>query len=86
MYGITDKDREHLDCGTEKMNHNRYMNFIIHTFARGFKRPVQEAFLYLDEFGGLQYLYDCYDYEHTRHEIDTCLTLLNVCRKNGGQL
>ena len=30
-----------------------YVNFIIRTFAYGFKRPVPEVVEYLDEFGGL---------------------------------
>ena len=86
MFGITEKDREFLDSGTDEMNRIRYVNFIIHEFARGFKRPVQESFIYLDDFGGMEFLFDNYEYEHTRHEIDTCLSLLKVCRNNGGWL
>ena len=86
MAVLSDIDREVLNSGTERMNRIRYMNFIIHEFARGFKRPVQESFIYLEDFGGLRFLLDNYEYQHTRHEYDTILTLLKVCRNNGGWL
>ncbi|MDR1593536.1 MAG: DUF3791 domain-containing protein [Prevotellaceae bacterium] len=86
MAAISDEDRAILDSGTERMNRIRYMNFIIYEFASGFKRPLQEAFIYLDDYGGLQFLFDNYEYEHTRSEHDTAMTLLRVCRNNGGWL
>jgi hypothetical protein len=70
----------------EAENRLRYLNFIILRFARGFKMPIQEAFRYLDKYGGIDFLYDNYEYEHTQSEHNTCMTLLHVCRKNGGQL
>ncbi|MCL2072326.1 MAG: DUF3791 domain-containing protein [Marinilabiliaceae bacterium] len=83
---LSSKDRETLDNGTDTINRTRYMNFIINEFAYGFKRPLRETFIYLDEFGGLDFLIDNYDYQHTRHECDTILTLLKICRNNGGWL
>jgi hypothetical protein len=34
----------------------------------------------------LDFLYKNYEYEHTQSEHNTCLTLLKVCRNNGGCL
>jgi hypothetical protein len=63
-----------------------YANFIIRTFAYGFKRPIPEIVNYFDEFGGLQFLFDNYEYEHTQSEYHTHNALLEVCRNNGGWL
>ena len=63
-----------------------YINWIVIGFARGFKRPASEVVKYLDEYGGLQFLFDNYEYEHTQSEIRTHNTLLKVCRNNGGYL
>jgi hypothetical protein len=86
MAAISEEDRKILDSGTPEMKRIRYTNFIIHEFAAGFKRPVQEAFRYLDEFGGLDYLDNNYEYEHTQSEYNTCMRMLHVCRRNGGWL
>ena len=63
-----------------------YANFIIRTFASAFKRPVIEVVEYFDEFGGLDFLLDNYEYEHTQSEYHTHMALLEVCRNNGGWL
>ena len=63
-----------------------YANYIIRTFANGFKRPIPEVVEYLDEFGGLRFLLDNYEYEHTQSEYHTHMALLEVCRNNGGWL
>ncbi|MDR0614122.1 MAG: DUF3791 domain-containing protein [Dysgonamonadaceae bacterium] len=70
----------------EAKNRIGYMNFIIIRFARGFKMLIPEAFKYLDCYGGLDFLYSHYEYEHTQSEHNTCMTLLRVCRNNGGWL
>jgi hypothetical protein len=63
MAAISEEDRKILDSGTPEMNRIRYINFIIYRFARGFKLPVQEAFQYLDKFGGMDFLDQNYEYE-----------------------
>jgi len=63
-----------------------YANFIIRTFANAFKRPIPEVVEYLDEFGGIDFLLDNYEYEHTQSEYNTHMALLDVCRNNGGWL
>jgi hypothetical protein len=63
-----------------------YANFIIRTFSYGFKRSVPEVVEYFDKYGGLQFLIDNYEYEHTQSEYHTHMALLEVCRNNGGWL
>jgi hypothetical protein len=70
----------------EARNRISYINWIIIGFARGFKRPMAEAVKYLDEYGGLQFLFDHYEFEHTQSEYSTHMALLEVCRNNGGWL
>lgn len=79
---------QYPENGLDRETKNRigYVNFIIIRFARGFKMLIPEAFRYLEEYGGLDFLYKNYEYEHTQSEHNTCLTLLKVCRKNGGWL
>jgi hypothetical protein len=67
-------------------NRLNYMNFIVIRFARGYKILIPNAFRYLDKFGGLNFLYDNYEFEHTQSEHNTCMTLLKICRNNGGWL
>jgi hypothetical protein len=76
--------RKNLD--EKRKDRVSYANFIIRTFAYGFKRPVPEVVKYLDEYGGLQFLFDHYEFEHTQSEYSTHMALLNVCRNNGGWL
>jgi hypothetical protein len=66
-------------------NRISYVNFIIIGFARYFKLFIPDAFAYLDKYGGLDFLYDHYEYEHTQPKYNTCIRLYKVCRKNGGQ-
>ena len=70
----------------ERKNRVVYANFIIRSFAYAFKRPVPEIVEYFDQFGGLQFLFDNYEYEHTQSEYHTHMALLDVCRNNGGWL
>jgi hypothetical protein len=74
------------ELSREVKNRISYVNFIIMKFARYFKLPASEAFKYLDEYGGMAFLYSNYEYEHTQADINTCMALLQVCRNNGGSL
>jgi len=76
----------HKTIADKRKNRVSYANFIIRTFAYGFKRPINEVVKYLDEYGGLQFLFDNYEYEHTQSEYHTHMALLEVCRNNGGWL
>jgi len=61
-----------------------YMNMIIFEFAGSYKLPVKEAYSYLKQYGGIDFLNEFYDVEHTENPYYTVRTLLNVCRNHGG--
>ena len=80
----TENTKQSVDENTSKRI--RYMNFIIISFAKGAKMWIPEAYKYLRDFGGLDFLYRHYEYEHTLPASHTHFTLLKVCRNNGGWL
>lgn len=86
MAALTEDDRRLLNSGDPEINRIRYINFMIIRFARGFWQPEQEAYRYLHDFGGLDFLDSHYEYLHTQSVHDTAMDLLQVCRKNGGWL
>ena len=63
-----------------------YINMIIFEFARSFKMPVKKAYTYLKQYGGIDFLDEFYDVEHTENPYYTVHTLLKVCRNHGGNL
>jgi len=63
----------------ETKNRIGYINFIILRFARGFKMLIPESFRYLDQYGGQNFLYKNYEYEHTQSERRHC----GECRNDG---
>jgi len=75
-----------IELDDKAKNRISYINWIIIGFARGFKRTIPEAYRYLKEFGGMDFLFRHYEIEHTESEINTHHTLLRICRKNGGWL
>ena len=78
MAAISEEDRKFLDSGDPEIN--RYINFMIIRFARGFWRPEQEAYRYLRDFDGLAFPDQNYEYLHTQSVHDTAMDLLKVCR------
>ena len=57
---------------------------IIFEFAASYKLPVQKAYTYLKKYGGIDFLNEFYDVEHTENPYYTVRTLLTVCRNQGG--
>ena len=70
----------------ETSNRIRYLNFIIMGFALGAKMLIPDAYKYLRDFGGIDFLFRHWEVEHTQHEMYTHMTLLKICRRNGGWL
>jgi hypothetical protein len=68
----------------ESRNWIAYMNMIIFEFADSYKLPVKKAYIYLKQYGGIDFLNEFYDVEHTENPYYTVRTLLNVCRNQGG--
>ena len=63
-----------------------YLNAVIRIFGSRFDLTVQQAFRYLYNFKGIQFLLEYYDVEHTLSIDDTVDNLIKVCQKNGGEL
>ena len=61
-----------------------YVNMIIFEFAASYKLSVQKTYAFLKQYGGIDFLKEFYDVEHTENPYYTVRTLLNVCRNHGG--
>jgi hypothetical protein len=68
----------------EKRYWIEYMNMIIFEFASSYKLSVKKSYTYLKQYGGIDFLNEFYDVEHTENPYYTVRTLLNVCRNHGG--
>jgi hypothetical protein len=58
----------------------------VNEFAREKTIPVKIAFQYLYEFGGIEFLKDHYEAEHTLSFDDAVEDLEIICANNGGVL
>ncbi len=58
----------------------------VNEFARQKALPVKKAFQYLYEFGGITFLKEQYEAEHTLSFDDAVEDLDIICTKNGGVL
>lgn len=67
----------------------RVINYIvicINEFAKQCKLTSKEAYLYLKKYGGINFLKENYEAEHTLGIDDAIDDLKQVCRKNGGDI
>jgi len=62
----------------------RFFTFMITMFARAYKMNKQQAYLYLEKYGGLSYLYKHWWALHTEDPYWSLKSLYSTCRKNGG--
>ena len=60
--------------------------FVVRNFAQVFNLNWRDAFNYLHQFKGLDFLQKHYGYEHTQPTYRTIEALLDICKKNGGPL
>lgn len=67
-------------------NKIKYTNYCIATFAKQYKMSLLEAFNYLDRYGGLTFLDECYEDEHLLSIEDAIHDLVVICKNNGGEL
>ena len=63
-----------------------FISFIVPEFALGYKMNMQKAYLYLKQYGGIDYLNKHWWALHTDNPYWVMRSLANVCRKNGGYL
>ena len=64
----------------------QYLNICVRSFAEKFKMSNKVAFSYLRFYGGMDFLSECYEIEHTLPIEDTMDSLQKICRKSGGSL
>ena len=70
----------------EQKNRIEYITMCIFLFASRFKMEVAEAMGFLLDFGGIDFLEEDYEIEHTLPIEDTLDALRIICTRNGGQL
>ena len=63
-----------------------FISFIVPKFASGYKMGIQEAYFYLKEYGGMDYLNECWWALHTDNPVWAIRDMAQVCRNNGGYL
>lgn len=63
-----------------------YMVVCISEFASKYGMHMRDAYIYLNENKGIEFLKEFYDVEHTLSFEDVLNDLASVCARNGGQL
>jgi hypothetical protein len=59
---------------------------IINMIAKKNNLYIHEAYHYLNQYKGLEFLQEFYDVEHTLNTDDVIDDLMSICNKNGGAL
>lgn len=70
----------------EEVNKLRYTIALIAEFAKTFSMKDNEAFNYLKNYRGLDYLSQFYDVLHTLTFDDAIEAIANICHSHGGSL
>ena len=68
----------------ETQNKVAFMTFIITKFSRAYKMSKPDAYMYLKQYGGLDFLNECWWALHTDNPFWAVRSLYFVCRNNGG--
>jgi hypothetical protein len=76
--------RQKCELDRETQSKVRFVTFIITMFARAYKMNKQEAYLYLEKFGGLNFLFEHWWALHTDNPMWAVRDLYEVCYENGG--
>ena len=63
-----------------------YIVVCINEFAEQKQMKTKEAYLYLNEYKGIDFLKEFYDVEHTLSFDDTIADLTKICINNGGSI
>ncbi|MDR2970033.1 MAG: DUF3791 domain-containing protein [Tannerellaceae bacterium] len=61
-----------------------FMTFIIQMFARAYKMSGPKAYLYLKQYGGMDFLNECWWALHIDNPVYAVHDMYLVCRNNGG--
>lgn len=68
----------------ETKNRIGFVTFIIEKFASGYKMDRQEAYRYLQKYGGLDFIFDHWWALHIDNPFWALRDIYKVCRNNGG--
>jgi hypothetical protein len=77
-------DMETIVLNKETRDRISFITFIIEEFAAAYKMPGPKAYQYLKQYGGFDYLYQCWWALHTDNPFYAVRSLYKVCRNNGG--
>jgi len=72
------------ELNSEMKSKMLYMAFMIAVFARTYKMNRQKAYLYLEKYGGLEFLNEHWWALHTDNTMWAVRDLYEVCYENGG--
>lgn len=67
-------------------NKVKYINYCVSAFAKQYGMSLLESFNYLERYGGLAFLDECYAAEHLLSIEDAVKDLAIICKNNGGEL
>ena len=70
----------------QQTNTINYVVICINVFAERFEMDTRAAYRFLAQYGGIDFLMQHYDIEHTLSLEDTVEDLELICRQNGGAL
>jgi hypothetical protein len=68
------------------VNQVHYYIMCVSAFAKAKEIGQIDAFNYLNQYKGIEFLVDCYEAEHTLSIDDAVEDLTIVCKNNGGTI
>lgn len=71
---------------SDEANRIGYYIACIGAFAEKFSLSNAFSYNYLKRYGGIDFLSDCYDIEHTLSIDDAIEDMYRICKRNGGAL
>lgn len=70
----------------EVFNRIEYVVACVGAFAERFSLNNAQAYAYLRQFTGIDFLLDCYEAEHTLSIEDAVTDLQYICKREGGHI
>ena len=69
-----------------EINTINYLVICIEEFSQRFKISSRDAFNYLEKFGGIRFLIENYEIEHTLSIGEAIDDITTICKNNGGNM
>jgi len=70
----------------DKKERMSYTSFMINEFTEAYKMNKPKGFVYLEKYGGLDYIRRHWWALHTDNQRHVVREIFDVCRRNGGNL